>query len=95
MRRVAGVGFAGWLAVLALVLAVPAYGLTCTTQSQMDAPERSALRTAAMALAGNVQAGNTEAVKAQTISAVAAQFEGIAGSIQGDLRRLGRGVEER
>jgi hypothetical protein len=83
MRRVAGVGCAGWLAVLPLILAVPAHALTCTTQSQMDEAERNALRGAAMAVAGNVQVGNAEAVKAQTISAVASQFEGIAGSIQG------------
>lgn len=83
MRRVAGIGYAGWLAVLSLILPVPGYALTCTTQSQMDAAARTALRTAATGIAGNVQAGNTDAVKAQTISAVAAQFEGIAGSIQG------------
>jgi hypothetical protein len=66
-----------------LALAGPAFGLTCTTQSQMAAADRSALEQAAINLAGHAQAGDTAAVKSQTIAAVAAQFDGIANSISG------------
>ena len=84
MRGVAGVGWSGWLvATLPLVFAIPGYGLSCTTQSQMNAADRNTLRQVVMGLAGDVQSGNADAVKAQTISSVAAQFEAIAGSIQG------------
>src|SRR5579863_2335033 len=83
MRRVPGMGFGRWaIPILPLVVAVPAFGVSCITQSQMNAQERDALRQAATGIAGNVEAANAEAVKAQTIGSVAAQFEGIAGSIQ-------------
>jgi hypothetical protein len=68
--------------MLPLLLAVSAFGVTCTTESAMTAPERSALQLAATAVAGNVQAGNSAAVKMQTIASVAAQFDGIASSIE-------------
>ncbi len=61
---------------------MPAFGLTCTTQSQMSADQRNALRLAAMAVAGHVQSGDANAVKEQTISAVAEKFDGIAASIE-------------
>ncbi len=48
----------------------------------MSAPERSSLVDAAKALAGEVQAGNSAAVKAGTVSSVAANFDGIAKSIE-------------
>jgi hypothetical protein len=69
-------------AFLLLSLAMPAFGLTCTTQSQMSADQRNALRLAAMAVAGHVQSGDANAVKEQTISAVAEKFDGIAASIE-------------
>jgi hypothetical protein len=57
--------------------------VNCTTQSQMAAGDRAQLRQAALGLAGDVQTGDAAAVKAQTIAPVAAQFDGIAGSIAG------------
>jgi len=63
-------------------LALPAFGVSCTTQSQMTAAERSALAQSAQIIAANVQAGNAAAVRTETIASVAAQFDGIANSIE-------------
>jgi hypothetical protein len=82
MGRCPGIGSVRKLVpIFGLVLALPAFGVSCTTQSQMTAAQRSALQNAATAVAGNVQAANTAAVKAQTIAAVAVQFDGISTSI--------------
>jgi hypothetical protein len=70
-------------AILWLAGAAPAFAVNCTTESQTAPAVRGPLQQAAMTIAGHVQAGDTEAVKAQTISAVAAKFEGIASSITG------------
>jgi hypothetical protein len=82
MHRRAGIDMAVRAgAICFLVVAAPAFAVTCTTQSQMAAADRMQLLQAATALASHVQAGDAAAVKAQTIAAVAAQFGGIAGSI--------------
>lgn len=65
-----------------LSLAAPAFAVSCTTQSQMAVNQRTLLEQTARSFGGNIQANNTEAVRAQTIPAVASQFNGIAGSIQ-------------
>jgi hypothetical protein len=67
---------------LPLGLTVPAFGVSCLTQSQMAAPQRTVLAQSAQMLAANVESGNAAAVQAQTIAAVASQFGGIANSIQ-------------
>ena len=87
MRCAPSIGFARALGpLLFLTLAVPTFGVNCATQSQMTGVQRKTLEEAALALAGNVQAGNTAAVKAQTIAAVAGQFGGIANSFGAGLR---------
>lgn len=68
--------------LLPLTLGSAAFAVTCTTESQMTAPQRSTLEQAALALAHDVQAGNLTALKAQTISDVAGKFGGIADSVQ-------------
>jgi hypothetical protein len=84
MGRRPGTDAAGLVgAILFLACTAPAFAVTCTTESQMAAADRTQLQQAAMALAGHVQAGDTAAVKAQTIAAVAAQFDGIAGTMAG------------
>lgn len=67
---------------LSLAVALPVFAVNCTTQSQMSQAQRTALEQAARELANNVQAGNVDGVRAQTIAPVAAQFGGIANSIQ-------------
>jgi hypothetical protein len=62
-------------------LAGPAQAATCTTESQMAAAQRDSLAQAARKLAGLVQQGNVAAAKADTLPAVAANFDGIAASI--------------
>lgn len=79
-------------AILFLALSAPAFAVTCTTQSQMGAADRTQLQQATMALAGHVQTGDTAAVKAQTIAPVAAQFDGIASSIAGAQAALQHAV---
>ncbi|MFP5226987.1 MAG: hypothetical protein ACLGXA_05115 [Acidobacteriota bacterium] len=69
-------------AAVPLGMALPAFGVSCMTQSQMAAGQRTSLAQTAQMLAGNVEAGNAAAVRNQTIASVAAQFEGIANSIQ-------------
>ncbi|MGI8772648.1 MAG: hypothetical protein ACR2JE_14580 [Acidobacteriaceae bacterium] len=48
----------------------------------MSATERAAIVDAAKALAGEAQAGNSAAVKAGTVASVAANFDGIAKSVE-------------
>ncbi len=79
-----GIGSARiWGSILLFSAAVPAFGVSCTTQSQMTAAQRGPLQLAAMTLAMHVQTDDTAAVKAQTLAAVAANFDGIANSIAG------------
>jgi hypothetical protein len=51
---------------------------SCKTQSQMTAAQRDALSSAARTIAGEVQSGDVQALRANTIPAVAADFSGIA-----------------
>ena len=67
---------------LPLGVALPAFGISCATQSQMPAAQRTILAQSAQMLAGNVESGNAAAVRTQTIASVAAQFDPIANSIQ-------------
>ena len=70
------------LALASLGMALPAFGVSCLTQSQMNPAQRTVLEQSAQMLGANVQAGNAAAVRRQTIASVAAQFDGIAGTIQ-------------
>jgi hypothetical protein len=63
------------------MLSLGAGAASCKTQSQMTAAERDALSRAARTMVSEVQAGDTEALRANTIPAVAAEFGGIAGSV--------------
>jgi hypothetical protein len=55
---------------------------TCTTESQMTQAQRVIYEQAARSLGAQILAGNTAAVRANTVAAVAAQFDSIAGSIE-------------
>ena len=74
-----------WSSLL-LVAALPfggiAHAVTCTTQSQMTEAQRTAYVQAVHAITADVQSGNAAGVKANTIASVAANFDGIAGTIQ-------------
>ena len=56
--------------------------VSCKTDSQMTAMERDALANAAHSLMSAVQSGDVQRLQANTIPQVAADFGGIAGSVQ-------------
>jgi hypothetical protein len=60
---------------------------SCKTQSQMTAAQRDALSSAARTMVGEVQTGDVQALRTNTIPAVAADFGGIADSV-GSLKPL-------
>lgn len=72
------------LGVLTTVLftASAAWGVSCATQSQMTAAQRTAFEQAARDIALHVQSGNVQAVQAETIASVAAHFGGIQSTIE-------------
>lgn len=61
---------------------VPAWGVSCTTESQMTQAERGVFEQAARSLGAQIQAGDTTAVKANTAASVAGHFEPLAGTIE-------------
>jgi hypothetical protein len=63
------------------MLPLAAKGASCKTQSQMTAAERDALSNAARAIVGEVQRGDVQSLRQNTTPAVAADFAGIASSI--------------
>jgi hypothetical protein len=90
LRKVAGMLFARanlvrvrllLLTLPCVLLSMPANADSCKTQSQMTAAQRDALSSAARTIVGEVQGGNADALRANTIPAVAADFDGIAGSV--------------
>ncbi|HEY6490217.1 MAG: hypothetical protein WCC26_00970 [Terracidiphilus sp.] len=62
--------------------ACDARAASCTTQSQMTAPQRTALSSEARTLLGQMQNGDTQGLRSNTIPAVANDFSGIAASVQ-------------
>jgi hypothetical protein len=54
---------------------------SCMTQAQMTAAQRESLSLAARTMVGAVQQGDVPALRASTIPSVAADFSGIAGSV--------------
>ena len=63
------------------MIPLTALAASCRTQSQMTAPQRDVLSTIARTMAGDVQRGNVEALRANAIPAVAADFSGIADAV--------------
>ena len=70
------------VALTSMGMALPAFGVSCMTQSQMTSAQRTVLEQSAEMLGANVKSGNAAAVRTQTIASVAAQFDGIQGTIQ-------------
>lgn len=76
-----------FLPVLAIVAATTfampaAYGDTCTTQGQIPAAQRQELTRVAHALVEDVQSHNMQALRGDTLPAVAADFSGIQSSAE-------------
>lgn len=70
-----------FLGIAGVLLPLNAWAATCKTQSQMTAPQRDALSNAARILVAEVQTGDVQALRANTIPAVAADFSGIQASV--------------
>ena len=70
--------------LLLLVALVPqhALGVSCITQSQMTPGNRGEIDGAVTRLAGYAAAGDTASLRAHTVPSVAAQFEGIASTVE-------------
>ncbi|MEO6829799.1 MAG: VWA domain-containing protein [Acidobacteriaceae bacterium] len=66
----------------ALFLLPNANAASCKTQSQLTAVQRDAISSAAHAMIADVQGGNVQALQANTIPVVAADFGGISSSAQ-------------
>jgi len=69
------------LAIAICMMTRDAGAATCKTQSQMTTAQRDELSTAARAILGQVQSGDVQALRSNTIPAVAADFGGIASSV--------------
>jgi hypothetical protein len=70
-----------FLIVAGVLLTPRANAASCKTESQMTAAERDAMSNTARALVDDVRSGNVQALRANTIPAVAADFGGIAASV--------------
>lgn len=66
----------------ALCLPVGAWGVSCTTQSEMTQAQRGMYEQAARTLGQQIQAGNVAAVRGNTIAPVAGNFGSLAGTIE-------------
>jgi len=74
-------------ALAGVLLPVPARSAICKTQAQLTGPQRDALSNFGHLVASDVQKGDTQALKAITLPAVAADFGGIAAAAD-DLKSL-------
>jgi hypothetical protein len=66
----------------ALIWPLVARAVSCTTESEMTQAQRNVYEQAARSLGTQIQAGNNAAVRANTVAAIAAQFNSMAGSIE-------------
>ena len=55
---------------------------SCTTQSQMSGAQRDTLSGSARTIVAQLQNGNVQALRANTLASVAADFSGVAASVQ-------------
>ena len=65
-----------------IVPTIPLTAASCTTQAQMTAAQRDTLAGSARTIVAQLKSGDIQALRANTIPAVAADFSGIASSVQ-------------
>ncbi len=70
------------LCLLCAMATIPSCLASCTTQAQMTAAQRDPLVNAAKMMLADMQSGNVQTLQANTLPAVAADFSGIATSVQ-------------
>lgn len=68
--------------IASLLVSLPVYAASCMTQAEMTAAERTDLAASARILLSRVQNGDVNDLKAGTLPAVAADFSGIASSVE-------------
>lgn len=68
--------------IACLLISVSAYAASCTTQALMAPAERNDLAMSARILLTRAQNGDVNGLKAETLPAVAADFSGIAASVE-------------
>jgi len=66
----------------ALLTAAAAHGDTCTTQSQIPVAQRETIAGTARTIVNEAQGGDIQGIRAKTMPAIAADFTGIANSIE-------------
>jgi hypothetical protein len=71
-----------FLAFELAIMSITAKAVSCKTQSQMTAPQRDVLSNAVRIVASEVLSGDVQALRANTIPQIAADFDGIAASIE-------------
>jgi hypothetical protein len=74
-------GLLAALAVAGAVLPWSAQAATCKAQAQMTGPERDLLAGTTRTLVGEIKTGNAEGLRSNTLPAVAADFSGIAATV--------------
>ncbi|HET9086307.1 MAG TPA: hypothetical protein VFN53_02175 [Acidobacteriaceae bacterium] len=70
------------LTIGSMMMLPRAHAASCTTSALMTAAQRDALAKAARSMAANVETGDVQSLRANTIPAVAADFGGIASSVE-------------
>ena len=65
-----------------LLISLPVYAASCLTQAEMTPADRTDLAASARILLSRVQNGDVNGLKASTLPAVAADFSGIASSVE-------------
>lgn len=76
-RRPGGLGGSLVLALWCALTTGPAWGESCTTQSQMQAGDREGLATAARQIASTMQKGDVTALEGQTVAELQRNFGGV------------------
>lgn len=75
-------GCKGWIAGLLLAAPMAALGASCTTQAELQAPDRNALAGAGQRLATAILAQDYATLQSSLLPAIAAQWDGIHGEVE-------------
>lgn len=71
----------GWIAVILLAAPLTSFGVTCTTQAEMQPQDRSALAAVGQRLSTAIVQQDYATLQAQLLPSISAQWDGIRGEI--------------
>ena len=77
-----GLCWKGWIAALVVAAPVTALAVTCTTQAELQPPDRNALGTAGQRLAAAVVQQDYASLQSQLLPSISGQWNGIQGEIE-------------